>query len=130
MAVMSGTTISTTADLIIEDCYKCAVQFAMPISLQRKCKEKGQTFYCPNGHGQVYRTTDLQRARSCADREKKRADRFQAEARHLECRRRGEKSVTTRMKNRLASGVCPCCNKRFPDVGAHISEKHPHYCEK
>ena len=46
---------------------------------------------------------------------------------HSEHRRRGEKAAKTRIKNRIANGVCPCCNRSFKDLHRHMQNKHPDY---
>jgi hypothetical protein len=41
-----------------------------------------------------------------------------------------QKGQKTRIKNRIARGVCPCCNRSFADLGAHMQQKHPHFTEQ
>jgi hypothetical protein len=35
--------------------------------------------------------------------------------------------VATRIRNRIAAGVCPCCTRTFKNVARHIKDKHPTY---
>jgi hypothetical protein len=35
------------------------------------------------------------------------------------------KGVATRLKNRAAKGVCPCCNRSFENLRRHMHTKHP-----
>lgn len=37
------------------------------------------------------------------------------------------KGVATRLKNRAAHGVCPCCNRTFQQLARHMSAKHPDF---
>lgn len=39
------------------------------------------------------------------------------------------KGHTTRIKNRIAAGVCPCCNRTFKNLARHMGNKHPDYKE-
>ena len=40
------------------------------------------------------------------------------------------KGQVTRIKKRVANGVCPCCNRTFKDLAAHMSTQHPDYIEQ
>ncbi len=37
------------------------------------------------------------------------------------------KGHTTRLKNRIAAGVCPCCRRNFVNLGRHMSRQHPEF---
>ena len=37
------------------------------------------------------------------------------------------KGVVTRLKKRAIAGVCPCCNRTFQQLAAHMAHKHPDY---
>ncbi len=38
-----------------------------------------------------------------------------------------QKGVTTRIKNRIANGVCPCCKRTFQNLARHMKGQHPDY---
>ena len=38
----------------VNECYKCGVEFAMPVVLDETCQRDKQEFFCPNGHTQAY----------------------------------------------------------------------------
>jgi hypothetical protein len=40
-----------------------------------------------------------------------------------------QKGVTTRIKRRVANGVCPCCKRTFQDLARHMAGQHPRYAE-
>lgn len=69
---------------------------------------------------QVYRYPMLQRER--ANHDQTRADRD-----YTENRRRAEKAAKTRLKNRAKAGVCPCCNRTFKQLAAHMKTQHPNW---
>lgn len=52
-------TISVQLKLETERCSNCSIVFALPDYLQKKLRENGSTFYCPNGHGQYYTESDI-----------------------------------------------------------------------
>lgn len=43
------------------------------------------------------------------------------------CPRRAQKGQNTRLKNRIAAGVCPCCNRSFQNVARHMAGQHPDF---
>lgn len=120
--------------LVEETCCNCGIAFAMPQGMQMRLKERGGSFYCPNGHGQHYTKTDNQKLQErlaeqirVATREAQRA------ARAEELVAVAEKAVTnlTRknkaLKTRAKNGVCPCCNRTFAQLARHMKAKHPSY---
>lgn len=42
-----------------------------------------------------------------------------------ESRRRAERGAKTKLKNRIAKGVCPCCNRSFQNLHRHMTSQHP-----
>lgn len=38
-----------------------------------------------------------------------------------------QKGVTTRIKNRISNGVCPCCRRTFKNLARHMKGQHPTY---
>lgn len=125
-----------TYTLTPQTCCNCGVLFAMEYWRTKRLQENHQTFYCPNGHGQSYTGPteadrlkgQLEAARSLAVREADR--RREAEAR-TEAERRSSaayKGHVTRIRNRIANGVCPAgCNRHFDNVERHIASKHPDF---
>lgn len=55
----------------------------------------------------------------------KNAENAQAEAQESERRRIAQKAATTRLKNRVKMGICPCCHRTFKQLAAHMKKKHP-----
>jgi hypothetical protein len=125
-------------DFAEETCCTCGVVFGMPKALWKTCRNEKQTFYCPNGHGQSYKQSEADRlkaqllkaeqaaeaARLTAERERRWRHEAYDQARHLERRVAAQRGVTTRMKNRVANGVCPCCNRTFANLARHMNTKH------
>ena len=38
----------------VNECYKCGVEFAIPVVLDETCQRDKQEFFCPSGHPQAY----------------------------------------------------------------------------
>ncbi|MFB3077027.1 MAG: hypothetical protein ACE1Y4_03380 [Lysobacterales bacterium] len=60
-------------------------------------------------------------------RERARHDQTRADLEATELSRRAHKAAATRIKNRVARGVCPCCNRSFTNLHRHMESKHPNY---
>lgn len=124
--------------LVTETCYLCGVVFAWPESLRKEClKDHSRSFYCPNGHGQVFAgKTEAQRLREQLD-----AARHRAEMAETASRRSREtammhkrqaaayKGQLTRARKRLGAGVCPVpeCHRTVSQLADHMAAKHPTY---
>ncbi len=115
-------------------CCKCGCDFGLPGGLYDKLRENEKSFYCPNGHPQHFcesSTKKLERELASKERALATARRREAELErqrdHAENRRRGEKAAKTRLKNRVAKGVCPCCNRSFANLRLHMANKHPEF---
>lgn len=117
-------TIHYNIALETESCFRCGVIFAMPSELRKHCLDNGATFYCPNGHGQVY----------CRSRQKELED-AQRQLRESKCETLRERQLRElaeavaakleRKLKRVARGVCPCCKRSFQNLQAHMKTKHP-----
>lgn len=130
----AGYVIRPTLELVTEECCSCGITFAMPAEFQQQCINKpgintGKGFYCPNGHKQWYTgKSDAQRLRDAKrelERARTAARSWQDQAEAAERSRRAQKAVATRIKRRVANGVCPSCTRTFQNLAAHMSDQHP-----
>lgn len=126
-----GDRVAIRTTLITEECCKCGTVFAFAEELRQKCLDNhARQFYCPNGHPQHYigdtkaerLERELKWARSTRDRNARERD-------HAEARRRGQLAANTRLKKRVANGVCPCCKRTFKDLHRHMAGQHPDFAE-
>lgn len=123
-----------TSKLVVQACCDCGMMFGVEKSYDDRRRGDGGTFYCPAGHPQVYsepsyirdrrRAEEAERQRDYAYRERDRASRAAQDALH---RARAQKAAKTRLKKRIANGVCPCCNRHFANVERHVKSQHPEY---
>lgn len=119
-------------------CYKCGIPFAFPAHLMTQFRRNHEEFYCPHGHSQYFPgKSDIEKARDEAARLAKlaeyheaRADRHMQNAEHLERSRNAYKGKVTQMKNRVANGVCPCCNRYFANLHKHMQNQHPEFASE
>lgn len=119
-------------ELVHEECCNCGVSFGLTADYFRRKKDNGGTFHCPNGHPQHYTTSTVQELQAKLDAAETRAQAIAAsrdlarmEADHERRRAAAQKGHRTRLRNRIAAGVCPCCNRTFANVHRHIASQHP-----
>lgn len=115
--------------LIHTACCNCGVVFGLPSVIEENRRKTGGNFYCPNGHPMVYKNGEY-------DKLKRRARDAEAQVIHeRDQRQAAERSAAatrgqlTKLKNRVANGVCPCCHRTFKQLTAHMARKHPDYRE-
>lgn len=123
--------ITKTTTFQVFDCAKCGVPFALTEEYVQRRRGDRESFYCPNGHSQWFAgESDKDKAQRLAgqlDMERTRARKL---AEKLDYSRRATKANGTRLrklKERAANGVCPCCNRTFRQLAAHMRDKHPDF---
>lgn len=131
-------TMTYSGTLVVIDCCACGMLFGVPRDLDKRNREDpGRSFYCPSGHGQHYtgptEADRLRRELEMVERQRdwaetaRQAARDQAE--RAERSAAAYKGRVTRLKNRAAAGVCPCCTRHFENVERHMANKHPDFTE-
>lgn len=124
---MDTTTIVT---LVRETCCECGIMFAMTEEFKKQRKSDGETFYCPNGHGQHYTDTNKKRMaalRRRAESAERRAAHLQEQSDHYSYQARAYKGHKTRLKNAITKGKCPCCGEHFQNLESHMKNQHPEF---
>ena len=115
--------------LVEMDCYSCGITFAVPETWNNKRLEDGKSFWCPNGHQQHYTKTEVQILRERLEMERKNAEFWRQQKAAIERSASALRGQATKLRKRLANGVCPCCKRSFPDLHRHMTTKHPEYAE-
>ncbi|KKM54229.1 hypothetical protein LCGC14_1553590 [marine sediment metagenome] len=107
-------------------CYLCGVAFGMTDAMYRERIRDHKDFWCPNGHRQCFlgetEETRLRRQRDLARASQVRARRERDSARRSAAAQKGQ---VTRIKRRVARGICPCCRRSFVDLKRHMEGQHP-----
>lgn len=133
-----GFKVTIDQEFYVETCINCGVRFAMTEELHaEKQRNRGPNnpFFCPNGHSQHYvGKSDAQKlleARQEHERilAQKNAyiERVRQAADAAERRARAAKGQVTKIKRRVGNGVCPCCNRTFANLLAHMHKEHPEF---
>lgn len=118
--------------LEVHDCWSCGVIFGITAELSKRRQEDHGAFHCPNGHAAYFNgptqaekdakaareQAEWLRAQLCASRDQERAAKAEAAE---------AKASEVRLRWRVGNGVCPCCNRSFPALAAHVATKHPEF---
>lgn len=128
---MRGTRIDVGLQLVTEECYLCGVLFAFPATLREKLLgDRSRDFYCPSGHAQHYTgKTDAEKQRERAERLERQLACRDEDLRSAHASNRAIRGQVTKLKKRVANGVCPCCQRSFVNLQRHMSGQHPDYAE-
>ena len=130
---MSQFTLEGTFTLVT--CANCGIGFAIPEHFETKRRADHANFYCPSGHSNHWpHQTEAEKLRAAVASQKQIAELWQR--RHEASQReavavghqlRSTKGVVTRIKRRVAHGVCPCCQRTFADLARHMNGQHPEF---
>ena len=128
-------TLMDVAILEIIECPNCHVRHAIPADMATRGRATGGGAHCPNGHWYSWSgKSELDATKRALDAAKRDADwqRSQRQVAEREAQRvrhqlRATKGVVTRTQRRVKHGVCPCCNRTFAQLAAHMAQKHPDY---
>lgn len=118
---MSTFTEYTNLTYVTEQCFDCGVFFAMESRFHSERKTHGYKFYCPNGHSQIYKKSEVQAL-------KEQLEQKERELRASKCETLGERQLrekSERKLERVSRGVCPCCQRHFVNLARHMATKHP-----
>lgn len=119
------------------NCWKCKTEYFLPRELYVAAKANAKiSFNCPYGHSAHFPEgeTEAEKMRRERDMLKQRLARKDDDVlfeRRL--REQAERSTSaykgqvTKLKNRSKAGVCPCCNRTFKQLAAHMANKHPNF---
>ena len=131
----AGNVVVTSAALYVWNCDDCGVLMGVDNAwLEARRKDAG-TIYCPNGHKLSYSKSeaDIQRERAevaeaAAKAQRNRAQQAEEAARYQRRRVAALRGHLTRMRNRIAAGVCPvpgCQRTGLTQTLRHIQSQHP-----
>jgi len=126
-----------TNGLVLIECANCHMNFGVTEAFQKARRDDHKGFTCPNGHSNYYSGhSEEEKLRLERDRLKQqlaqRDDEITNQRRRKEHAQRSAqtyKGHLTRVKKRVAHGVCPCCNRTFANVARHMATQHKDYGE-
>lgn len=115
-------------------CGECDCHFYVDKNKYDRCKANGEAFWCPNGHERIFtkskvkeleqQVKSLESTNTYLRTAKDNLHNQLTDQKHIT---RAHKAATTRIKNRVKHGVCPCCNRSFKQLADHMKTQHPDY---
>jgi hypothetical protein len=121
----------------VGQCYRCKSEIWLPIALYTACKHSPRhSFFCPYGHEQIFAEGEPEEAKLRRERDRlkqqlaEKDDTIQFWIRQTDEGRKAltaERKVLRKIRTRIAGGVCPCCNRTFARLTAHMKTKHPEF---
>lgn len=129
-------TIMIETSFKVVDCPRegCGVVFAIGGLFEARRRNDGRLFHCPNGHGMSFGESESDRLRKELDGARKRLENTAGTITHLRDQRdaadrsaRAQRAANTRLRKRVADGVCPCCRRSFANLGRHMAGQHPDF---
>lgn len=139
-----GRKFAADTTLVVVSCCVCGVTYAIPKSFDdsalkyRGDQPNGWSICCPFGHTWHYvGQTDEERLRAQLRESRARSGRLAADLDQTKASLRGTRANAartrkelSRTKERVAAGVCPCCNRTFKQLARHMATRHPNYVAK
>ncbi len=114
--------------LVTIECYKCGICFAMTQDFNNNRLKDRESFYCPSGHRQSYigETPEQKLKIKLADKDRE----LQSKNNTIIYLKTDLNSVNksySKMRKRIANGVCPCCTRTFQNLMQHMKTEHPDF---
>lgn len=129
-----STLVTHTTTFVVLECWACGMQFAITHALDFVLRRKGDTFCCPKGCRLFFGESEVERVRKVLAKTQAELDQEKACSQSLRLgweRTDREKAAVrghlTRLKRRIANGVCPCCQRAFRQLSRHMKTQHPEY---
>lgn len=117
-------------------CWKCEEPMAFRSGRIEHARKSHTPLHCPFGHANYWNLgkSEKEKLQEQLDDERRRRQRLEQRVaekddaiRHERNRANGYKGHATRITKRAKAGVCPCCNRTFKQLAAHMANKHPEF---
>ena len=123
-----GQVLAFTVELTEINCGECSGTYAINDRYRRQREEKGGFWncpYCKTSWG--YSESQNARLKRELEAERKRKQDALERANIAEAAEQRLAKNVARLKNRVSSGVCPCCTRSFTNLQRHMASKHPDF---
>lgn len=133
---MSAVPVQVTVTIEPITCGSCGVWFGVEATMLAGRRKDGDWFWCPRGckiHYGDFENARLKRELEARERwlqaERDDLARIRKQRDHYERSARTYRGHLTRVRKRIGNGVCPCCQRTFKQLAAHMERQHPSYRE-
>jgi transposase-like protein len=130
--VYESAAVAVQIKLTMLDCASCGMVFGVTTELEKRRREDGKSFFCPNGHSNFFVENELDKARKevkrLQDESERRRQLWRDEQAAHDATLKSlaaTKGHLTRTKKYIAAGVCPYCHRHFSALERHMASKHP-----
>lgn len=121
-------TLTHTQELTVLDCW-CGMPHAIPTRLYNEARKRSSvTVYCPLGHTYGWHESEADRLRKRLESAERRENATRDLLDHEQRSHAATRGHLTRVKKRVAHGVCPHCTRKFTNLERHMQSKHPEQC--
>jgi hypothetical protein len=117
--------VNKTVQYELLHCGACDIDFGVPAEFKKDRLEDGATWYCPRGHPRVFRESDLDRTRKLLEEANRKNSVLATDLTKARTEAAKVTKEKARLMKRVQRGVCPCCNRSFPNLQRHMATKHP-----
>jgi hypothetical protein len=115
-------------------CGECGICFGVPSRLAKVKRDNAGSLWCPNGHSLIFKKSRADELAEELSRVRQRLAEKEDDLRYQGgVREAAERSASamrgqvTKLKKRVAAGVCPCCNRTFSALADHMAKQHPEF---
>ncbi|KKN75776.1 hypothetical protein LCGC14_0376520 [marine sediment metagenome] len=125
-------TIELTETFTKVSCGECGGVYALTQRYLKEKREHGGYWTCPYCKctwGYNKELSELAQTKERLEREQYYLANERSRHDQTRASLRGHKAAKTRLKNRIANGVCPCCNRHFTNLNRHMTTMHPDFSE-
>jgi len=104
----------------------CGVVYGLDVDYIKERRKDHKIWRCPNGCSRYFpQDNEVERLRRENAALERRAANAIERAALADRQRAAAKGAVTKLKNRAAAGMCPCCKRSFVALAAHIASQHP-----
>src|SRR3990167_1606004 len=103
----------------VHDCPQCGMLYGLTAAFVRRRREDGERWVCPAGHGISFQPSDLAKANARAETAERNAQFWKEQEKAAQKELIAKKGQLTKLKKRIANGVCPCCHRTFQNLARH-----------
>lgn len=117
-------------ELEATSCCVCGIQFGVPPYFIANARKNSGTIFCPNGHSLGWSRSEADKLREQIQKTNELLEWEKARVKTLEKSLVAQKGQMTKLRKRVANGVCPCCRRSFSALAQHMRRKHPDYVKE
>lgn len=125
--------MEVTTELCRVICGECGGVYAISERYRKQKEERGGYWHCPYcdcSWGFSKEVSLIEKAQLEARIANDGLARERAAHEQTTMSLRSHKAAKTRLKNRIANGICPCCTQYFKNLDEHIKNEHPKYVDE